>query len=314
MINYPEFPREKINFVLSLGGLGDNVARLPAVKYIVNRHPHVIPIVWVTDYFYPIAKNCLPNVRFEKFSTNSNFDAKLPGRSTGNEIFTNLKTHMTTHAFCLLANEIPSIEHHNYVPINFKPIGIKRFDLPKKYVVMTCCFTAPIREMLPSYVNEINDYVISKGYAIVFLGQELTDSGLKGHEIIGSLKKDEIDFSKGINLINKTSLLEAAKIMSEASVVIGLDNGLGHLAACSDVPIVQAYTSVDPQHRMPIRHNKLGWEIYPVAPPLDQPERFCQSIWDFTFKHDFKFSYYNTNDLIESVTPDLYIIELQKIL
>lgn len=313
MIHYPEFQKEKINFVFGLGGLGDNISRLPVIRYIADRHPHVIPMVWVPDYFYPIAKNALPDIRFDKFSTNGKFNESLPGRTTANPTFTNLKTHMTLHAFCCLANEVPSIEHHNYLKLDFKAIGINRFYLPEKYVVMTCCYTAPIREFLPEYINTISDYVISKGYSVVFLGQKLTDAGIKGHEIIGNLKQD-IDFSKGINLIDQTSLLEASKIMSQAKAVVGLDNGLLHLAAMSDVSIVAGFTSVDPDHRAPVRNNIKGYNYYPVVPPLDVKERFCQSIWDFQFTHDFKYSYYKTDELIKSVTPELYIQQLEKIL
>lgn len=312
-MHYPEFQKEKVNFTLTLGGLGDNIARMVAMKYISERHPHVIPIIWVADYFYPIAKNMLPDVRIEKFSNTAKYNKELPGRTTGNQVMTNLKMSMVDHAFCLLANEVPSIEYKNYIPLNLKPIGVQHFDLPEKYVVMTCAYTAPIREFLPEYINEINDYIIHKGYKIVFLGQEVVDAGVPGFEIIGKVKP-EIDFSKGINLINKTSLLQAAKIMSEAKAVVGLDNGLGHLAACSDVSVVQGYTSVNPIHRMPTRHNQFGWRWFPVVPPENEPERFCQSIWDFQFTHDFKFSYYQNDSLIKSLTPDLYIEQLERIL
>lgn len=312
-MHYPDFQKEKINILFDEGGLGDNIARLPAVKYIYERHPHLLPIVWVADYFYPLAKNMLPKVRFEKFSENRKYNDNLPGRSTGAKWFTNLKTHMTVHAFCLIANEIPSAEHLNYVKVNLKPIGIDRFDLPKDYVVMTTGFTAAIREFLPEYINQITEYIISKGYKVVFLGQKQTHAGLKGQEIIGNFK-EEIDYTKGINLIDQTSLLEAAKIISQAKTIVGLDNGLLHLAACTDIPIVAGFTSVMPEHRAPYRNNVMGWEFYSVVPPENEPERFCQSIWDFNFKHDFRFSYYKNDSLIRSLRPELYIEQLEKIL
>lgn len=312
-MNYPKFKEEKVNFVLNLGGLGDNIARLPPIRYVSQRHPHLTPIVWVADYFYDLAINVLPEVTFKKFSQSKEFDNKLPGRSTGLEVFTNLKTHMVDHAFCLIANEQPGIEHRNYLKVNTNPITINKFNLPKKYVVVSTGFTAPIREWLPNYINQVVDYIISKGYKVVFLGQKQTDAGVKGHEIIGNFR-EEIDFSKGINLIDKTSLLEAAKIISKAKCIVGLDNGLIHLAAMTDIPIVCAFTSVNPDHRAPYRNNIKGWKFYPVVPPDSEPEKFIQSIADFTFKHDFKYSLYNNDSLIKSVTPELYIKELGKIL
>lgn len=286
---------------------------MPAIKFISETHKHVIPIVWVADYFYPIAKNMLPSIDFRKFSDHANYDETLPGRTTGWEAFTNLKMHMVDHAFCVLANQIPAIEYRNYLPINTNPIAINKFNLPSKYVVICTGFTAPIREFLPEYINTVSDYVISKGYKVVFLGQKQTDAGLKGHEIIGNFK-DEIDFTKGMNFVDKTSLLEATKIISKAKCIVGLDNGLCHLAACTEVPIVCGFTSVDPLHRAPYRHNELGWQFYPVVPPDSEPEKFCQSRWDFCFEHDFRNSYYKNDSLIKSVTPDLYIERLEGIL
>lgn len=296
-----------------MAGFGDNIARLPAIKYISERHPHVIPIVWVADYFYDLTKNVLPNLDIRKFSTHADYDNKLAGRTTNSHWFTNLKTHMVDHAFCVLANEIPANEYKNYLQINTNPISINKFNLPKKYVVMTTGFTAPIREFLPEYINTINDYIISKGYKVVFLGQKQTDVGVDDKEIVGTFRST-IDFSKGQNLIDKTSLLEAAKIMSKAQCVVGLDNGILHLAACTEVPIVAGFTSVDPIHRAPYRHNELGWNFYPVVPPDSEPEKFCQSRWDFCFDHDFRFSYYKNDSLIRSLKPELYIEQLEKIL
>lgn len=310
---YPEFKKEKVNFVVNQGGLGDCIARMPALKYIAQRHPHVEPQIWVADYFYPLAKNMLPNLYVNKFSNREEFNEKYPGRQAEHGPFNNLKTHMTVHAFCMLANEIPSIEYMNYIKLNLEDVKIEKFKLPKKYVCMTVAHTAPIREFIPEYVNEVVDYIKSKGYEIVFLGAERSDAGLPGRDIIGNVKK-EIDFSKGKNLINCTTLLECAKIMSESELVIGVDNGLLNLAACTDVKILGGYTSVNPIHRLPVRENKMGHNFWTVVPPDSEPEKFCQSIWDLTFKHDFKFSYYEDESLIRSLKPDLWIEQLEKIM
>lgn len=313
-MHYPKFPIEKVNFLLNLGGLGDNIARMPVINYIHNRHPHVKSIVWVADYFLPLSKNMLPEIIFKPFSDNKNYNEKLPSRMSGWEGCTNLKTHMVDHAFFVLANEIPPIEHRNYCQLKLDDINIKRFNLPQKYVVMTTGFTAPIREFLPEYINRITDYIVLKGYQVVFLGSKHTSAGVKGHEIIGNFKED-IDFSKGINLVDKTTLLEAARIIRDAKTIVGLDNGLLHLAACTgDIPIVAGFTSVMPEHRAPYRHNQLGYNFFPVVPPETEPERYCQSIWDFTFNHDFRHSYYKNDSLIKSLKPELYIEQLERIL
>lgn len=310
---YPEFQKERVNFLLTDGGLGDNICRFPIIKYIINTHPHVEPQVWVMDFVFDLARHLLPDIDVYRFSDNKHYNQDLPARSTGTVWFTNLKTHMIDHAFALLANEIPQIEHKNYLQLNLKRISINKFNLPKKYVCIFTGYTAPIRRFYEPYVNEIVDYIKEKGYDIIFMGQRQSDAGLKGHEVIGTFS-EEIDYSKGLNLIDRTSLLEAGKIISGARCVVGLDSGLCHLSAMTQVPIVCGFTSVDPLHRMPIRNNQLGWNFYPVVPPDDQPEKFCQSRWDFEFNHDFRFSYYKNDDLIKSVTPNLYIKEINKLL
>lgn len=315
MNDYPKFPDVKVNFLLDIGGLGDNIARMPAIRYIKDRHPHVTPIVWVADYFLPVAKNMMLDIDFRAFSTGAkDYDETLPTRTTGLKSFTNLKTRMDIHAFCLLANEIPSdSKHYNYLPINLNPIAINKFNLPKKYVTITTGFTAEIREFYAPYVNTLAKYIISKGYKVMFLGQKNTHTGVNKNNIIGSFS-EAIDYSVGIDLIDKTSLLEAAKIMAKSKVVLGVDNGLLNLAACTDVPIIAGFTSVDPEHRMPYRNDIKGWNFFPVVPTDSEPDKFCQSRWDFCFEHDFRFSLYNNDSLIKSLKPDLWIEKLKEIL
>lgn len=311
---YPKFPKERVNFLFDLGGLGDNIARLPAMKYVLDVHKQVDEIIWVPDYFYPLAKNMIPEANWKKFSEGENeYEKDLPGRTTSSRAITNLKIHMTDHGFMTLAHEVPSVEYRNYLKLNTNPISIKKFDLPEKYVVVPVGYTAPIREFLPEYVNKIVEYIRYKGYQVVFLGNRDTRTGIEADNIRGNFSQ-EIDYKAGIDLINKTSLLEAGKIISKAKCIVGLDNGLLHLAGCTDIPIVYGFTSVKPEHRLPYRHNEMGWNCYVVVPPDSEPEKFCQSIWDFCFEHDFKFSYYKNDSLIRSVTPELYIEQLEKIL
>jgi len=314
MINYPKFKSEQVNFIFDQGGLGDNIARLPALSYIKERHPHLIPLVYIPDYFYDLAKNVLPDVQFFKISEGEKlYNEKLPGRTTGARWFTNLKTRMDLHAFALIANEIPDDPKVlSYLPINTNPVAINKFNLPKKYIIFTVNYTAPIREWPAKICNEVINYVVSKGYKVIFLGKKETFTGTE-HKIVGNIS-EEIDFSKGINLIDKTNLLEAAKIMSKAELILGVDNGLLHLASCTPVKVLSAYTSVDPKHRIPYRYGEYSKNYWTLEPPDSEPEKFAQSIWDFTFQHDFKFSLYGNNNLVNSITSEMWINKIKEIL
>lgn len=310
-----KFPKITYNLIFSDGGLGDQIGRLVVVKWLKEHQSHATPIVWVPDYFLRLGRHLLPNTVIKSYTEGlTKYDAKLPGRKTGCEHHSTLKTHIVDHAFHVLADTHEKDEtQKNYLKLRLNEIDIRSFKLPQKYVVMTTGYTAPIREFLPQYINEIVVYIKSRGYEVVFLGNTDVKPGAGVLDIKGNFKED-IDYSQGINLIDKTDLLEAGKIMANAKAVVGLDNGLLHLAACSDVSIVGGFTSVDPKHRLPTRHNVFGWNYYPVVPPDSEPEKFFQSRHDLIFDYDFKFSYNNHNNLIKSVSADKYIAFLKDIL
>lgn len=306
---------------MDTGGIGDLIGTLPCIQYVYDKHPHVISHFWVPDYGVDLVKRSLPEsykIIVKGFAEKDKFKKEFYGRAFSIHKSTNLGYHITKQAFSVLINEEVDNEYLNYLPVKTDDVDISKFSLPEKYVCMTTGFTAPVREFLPHYVNQVNDYIIQRGYTPVFLGNEKTSNGA-GH-VINGVFRNEIDFTKGINLINKTSLIEAQKIMSNSKCVIGLDNGLCHLAATSEIPIVIGYTTVKPKHRMPYRHNELGWNVFPVLPPESIGCRFCQSNMQFTYHHDFKSCFYVQNkedkeiQCIKQLTPMLYINELEKIL
>ena len=65
---------------------------------------------------------------------------------------------------------------------------------------------------------------------------------------------------------------------------------------------------------MPYRHNELGWNCYPVVPPKSLSCRFCQSNWNLTFGHDFKYCFYDDYKCVKMLEADLYIEQLEHLL
>lgn len=311
------------NFLWDDGGAGDMIARCPAIKYIRDTQPHCVIHLWVPDYIFDVAKHLLPNdIVIKPFSKGpTDYNQELPGRKTSSLSHDTLKTHLVDHTFHVLANiQITDPKYKNYLKINPSKINITKFDLPKKYVVMTTGFTAPVREFYPKTVNELVLYIKSKGYEVVFLGNVKAEVGAFDKAIHGNFN-NEIDYSQGLNLVNKTSLLEAAKIIGESKAIIGVDNGLLHLAATTDVAIVGGFTTVKPEHRMPYRHNELGWNFFPVVPSESLACRFCQSNWDHVYNgHDFRTCYYKNKGMdkeiqcVKSLTSAMFIEHLEKIL
>lgn len=307
-------PKEELNILLDDGGLGDCIARLPAVKYVMENHPHMQIRLWVPDYFLDFAKRSLPDkVITRGFSEAAKkYNEHLPARAFRVHIHTNLSTHMTDHAFNIICNKSVEPKDKNYIKIDTSDVNVTKFKLPEKFVVITTGFTAEVREMRPDIVNTLVSYIKSKGYEIVFLGKEETSNGYL-HTIKGTFKSD-INFAEGTNLINKTNLVESHAVISKAKTVVGLDNGLLHVASCTDIPIVGGFTTVEPKYRMAYRNDVLGYNYYPVVPPESLNCRFCQSNWTFTYEHDFKTCYYKDYECTKQLSASRYIEQLEKIL
>lgn len=303
------------NFLFDMGGIGDFIAALPALKYIYDKQPHVVMHIWMVDYLMELTKRSLPKdnkrILIRPISeAKKKFNNSLPGRSFKHLNVTSLSVHPVDVAFMSFMFRMETSEHKNYISLDTSDQDIKQFNLPEKYVVIPTNYTAPVRQFLPEYINQISDYIISKGYTPVFVGKSETHDG-RNHTIKG-IVDSEIDFTKGINLLDKTKLLETREIIKNSKCIVGLDNGLIHLAATTEVPIVVGYTSVEPNVRMPYRHDELGWNCYPVVPPIEC--QGCQSLWNFTINHNFMECYYEDKLCIYQLKPELYIKQLEKIL
>lgn len=283
-------PRTKtINIMLLDGGVGDHIAALVAVQYILKKYTWVTPLIWVPDFLVDVAKNVLPKDTFIKgFSElKGRYDPTKPTKTTKwDGVVSPMKIHCVDYAFLKLCDENPSIVDKNYLQIDCTGIDTQVFNIPDKYVVYTTGFTADVREWPSKEINKVVNYTKDKGYEAVFLGQTQTKTGV-AHNIKGNFKQ-EIDFSAGINLIDKTSLLEAAAIMDKAKAVLGVDNGLLHLAGCTATSIIGGFTTVNPEIRMPIRNDILGYNYYAVRPDKSLSCSFCQQNTNFLYGHDYR--------------------------
>lgn len=312
-------PKSKtINLMLLDGGAGDCIAALVSIAYILKHYPWIKPKIWVPDYLLEVTKNVLPSAKSVRgFSDlRSHYNANRPTRTTKwDQITSPMKIHCLDYAFLKLCDENPSIEHKNYLQVT--PTDISHYGLPDKYVVFTTGFTAEVREWPASEINKTATFVISKGYTPVFLGQTEVATGVN-HTIKGVFK-EEIDFKVGISLIDKTSLVEAASIMAKATVVLGVDNGLLHLAGMTQTAIIAGYTTVTPEIRMPVRHNELGWNCDFVVPDKTLDCKFCQEKTNFLYDHDYRNCLYKGDKLKQNLcttqmTAEKFIAQLEDLL
>ncbi len=312
-MNPPPLPETHVNIAFNYGGLGDDIARLPALKYMLKTNPHAKVTLACPDYLIPIIEHFfieqLANI--VPFSRLTPEMKRLNWIQTKTEFFTPMHTHLVKHAFSYICDTVDvPIEEMNYLRFRLEEIDVTRFTLPEKYVVITTGYTAIVRKLSASTVNEVSEYLVQKGITPVYLGAKETYRGGVAEKIEGKFD-EEVDYSKGIDLRDKTTILEAAQIMSKARCVVGLDNGLLHVAGCTSVPIVAAYTNALPSHRLPIRNSVLGYDCKVVTPPGCHA---CQSTTNFLPDQDYRNCVWPQLACASKLTSDLFLKQLEEIL
>jgi len=88
------------------------------------------------------------------------------------------------------------------------------------------------------------DFLTSCGYNVIALGTNIGTSILDQHP-------------KVINLCGKTTITEAAAIIKNAKLFVGLDGALAHIAACFEIPSVVVFTFTNIIKNLPLNRNLL---------------------------------------------------------
>lgn len=291
--------RKIINFAFTQGdlGLGDQVCYMAAIKYIAENNPQVNGRVYCVEWFVPIAENVLfPwltqnggkwKVQHREALTEQKLKSRLTLAPTTFPI-SRIGSHAVDLGFIYFMQTNPAPESGNFYPeLDLSKVDISHYNLPESYVVFSPGATNQPKRWPAVGVNRTAKHCLSKGITPVFLGSR------DFRPQIPTLIDKDYDFSVGIDLMDQTTLLEAAKIMAGAKVVVGIDNGLMHLAAMTEAPIVLGYTVSSPDHTKPRRRKGVIHNIYPE--PEQLPCIFCQSNMRMMFSHDFKNCLYKDN-------------------
>lgn len=305
-------PIERFDIRFEKGGMGDSIARLPAVRYVA-RYEHIKSIrLFVQDYFVDFATYLLNDSKIKVFGLGE-MERELTERPSNFgswsdcTIHTTLRTHLTDHAFHTICDCQPiDPDAKLYLKVRYdlpNPLSLK----PGSYVVITTGFTAPVREWPAEEVNKVSAWCISKGLTPVFLGKN--EVSFLGEHKTQAYFSEKVDFSQGIDLINKTNLLDAAAIIRDALAIVGVDNGLLHVAGCTETPIVAGYTTVDPDHRVPYRLYGMTYTIEPRSECS-----YCQTKMQFVYNNDFRLCYYNDYQCIKTMNGERFIEKLERIL
>lgn len=328
-------PKVDLSVVSSHGGLGDMIARLPAFRYVHKNYKHVSQTVYYQDYFVDLARYLLPEderLKYKKLSE-CPFMLKKPYINFDPDRLTTLQLHLTTHAFLIMLDQVPpdarsasypKAEFYVGAGLNYilKDAGLA--EAP--FVVVTTGYTAASRAWPAAHVNTLGRKLREQGLIPVLLGAaEPLVTGNAGDDI-KTKYDDGIKAEIFVDLRGKTTLIEALGVMQRAKAVVGVDNGLLHLAHCTDTPVVYGLTTLKSEHRIPFRidadiYNKtanISWrddewyEKHGLTEVLESsvPCGGCQSK-GFAVNHDWRTCLFDDYACTLTLTADRFIEKLK---
>lgn len=267
--------------------LGDCIARLVAAQWVKRAHPHAFKTfaLMVPKFFVGLGTHLAPELLVVDRADPPDWLDGSPASRIDEGTISTLHTHLSVHAALCYADRIVPASELMY------PQALPAMETPHKgATVVSTGFTAPNRQMHPAHWNILLRALKDRGHSLVFVGK---DDGARPGQTA-----QEIDYSVGLDLRNKTTLLEAHALMCAARVVIGVDGGLLHLAACTpSTPVVIRYTNLRPEHRLPTRAAGVGI----VVPHMDC--RFCQSDTHFNYDVDYRLCPTGTYNCTKTLQP-----------
>lgn len=310
----PCYPQD-MNFSLMNGGMGDYICWMTPLQWIAECATWISPNLIVPVYFVELARYFMKKYPHVPIRTYKEL-TEIPGYETmpcrgpvniGMESLNATGAHLLTCGWVYYTNRekapagwdrYPPFEQADLDAVALTPEAAALE--PGKYAVITTGITTPSRHVEPRYWNMIIDYVRELGLTPVFLGKQLVETGNLAN--VHTKFPREVHYDLGVNLCDRTTLMQAASIMSRAAVVIGHDNGLLHLAACTGVPLVFGYNLASPEHREPRR---LRGRTYNVT--LTNQElacNWCQSHNNFVIGFSYTKCFYSDLKCIHMLFED----------
>lgn len=267
------------NLVFAGAGMGDYICWIPAIKWIDKNCPWVRPKLHVPRSFgfVELATEAFEGTRVSIHPIGDRLEINEMEFILGPSVKHNGQYHrqlvngtggsLVDCGYLQFVNTYPSpVGWTDYHQLKPKPELIPSEIRYKKYVAFTTGGACPNRIVPGHFWNGPIDHVLSKGLTPVFLGKREME---RHHEV---KFPEGCDYHKGVDLRDKTKLLDAAEIMRHAQCVVGLDNGLLHLAGCTTAKIVAIFNIVHPDQRRPGRQ---GLEHRWLQVTLTQKELEC---------------------------------------
>ena len=306
-------------WIINAGALGDSISATPALKWAIeNIFVNGDYYVMLHDYLRPLF-HFIPEENIIYFGKGKDLTEPhcvvhyydVIKTDTGPSATLNpLRMSLTDYSSIKLLGLILKDEDKNYPKMPLDNVDISKFELPEKYACILTTSLHKNRSLPRTDVYRIANYLIKKGITPVFMGKATriidTFGSTPRYGTSPPTKEGMLD------LVDKTTIVEAAKVMAGAICVVGADTGLIHLAATTDVPIICGYTTVAPELRMPYRHGMLGWSLVPIVPP-EKDCRYCSS--DLFLNHvNFNECLQKDHQCIDSMSGENFIEAIESLL
>lgn len=315
----------RVNFSLQHAAIGDTITSLPALIHGRRLNPHIEMHVWVGDYVLELVEYLLkpygeftvvPGSRVvgtdgkgvldgKRTVHSGNKSTKLGLHSSGPVVVnlipydthTRTKTDMVAFAFrCMLDTDPPDYAAMSYPTA---PLGPRTIDRP--YLAVQVGYTAKNREFDARAMEVVLRGALDRGLLPVILGKSVNKmpiiAGNDKRQLMQTVTASEFDSLPAdvrhacLDMREQTTMLQARDILGHAECAVGIDGGLLHLAATTDVPIVMGLTNTRVDCRVPVRHGVRGWRFGAVVPRGVECQG-CQSNWTLVFGYDFRTCFY----------------------
>lgn len=299
-----------MNFILLNGGMGDYICWMQPIRWLASEAKWIKGTLVCPTYFKELAQHWLtpfPEWSFKDYNELKDIpkvdDMPFRGPVILNQESLNATgAHLLTCGWVYYTNKEKAPEGWDCYP----PLDQAKLDIiewpdsakelqSKKYVVITTGVTTNSRRVPGKYWNYVIEYIKSKGLTPVFLGKSVVETGNAKNIHTSFDQKLRVDL--GLDLRDQTSLLQAASILSKAAAVVGHDNGLLHLAGCTDVPIVFGYNLASPEHREPRRASGNVFNV--TLTDKELACNHCQSKTNFVIGYNFRECFYGDNKCID---------------
>lgn len=250
-----------IKFLLNAGGMGDYVNYSAALLWAAQNLPWIHGQVYVSSFFCEFLEVILRD--YPQWSVHDGASIRIESDDCfiGPEIIMG-DQNITRQLANATGAHLMDLGFQYYVNMQAAPPEVMLPRLPAtlpyidgagaglrpgKYVVFTPGAVVPSRATTGKHLNPLIDFCREHGLTPVFLGKDGFAQGMK----VGFA--DDINYSKGIDLRGKTTTLQAAAIMEHSFCVLGLDNGLLHLAATTNASLLFGYNITTVEQRIPRR-------------------------------------------------------------